>query len=428
MKRTLLICHHYPQPVNVGTNMRTMNFVRYFRDFGPIDIVYSNLLPGGAADDSSFSGQHFLRREKHTGLGSRVRRWASIGNRPLPVARYERESERFLLSLIETNDYDYILVRYAINAWNLFKLSSEYRARTIIDFDDIVSDSLYRSQISSASGRLRRWRFRLNRKFLVDFEKKCLDFGASLFCSETDMTRVAGGKGRRNSFIVPNIYRNEDFEDYDFGDGYGNGHVLLFVGSLNYEPNVSGLRWFIESVFPFFRKEFPGAQMIVAGRSPSRELRHLCSNTPGVELKADVPDMREVYRHCSAVIVPLLAGGGTRIKILEAALACRPLLSTPVGAEGLLFQDKSEVLLFQDAEEFSAAYAKLLDSEQYRSIAGKAKDITVREYLYPNFGQAMNRVISHLEAASFGLQDARYTDDRGPQAAARLRNGTVSRR
>jgi polysaccharide biosynthesis protein PslH len=397
MKKILLICQHYPLPEVVGTNIRTMNFVRFFQEYGTIDVAYSHILSGGKGQaDSLFSREIFLERATEKSFPERLLRWSRIRERPLFVPTYDDDAKRRLFSLIESNDYDYILVRYAINAWDLFKLPLKYRMRTVIDYDDIMSGSLYESAVASADGYFRKCRLRLNRRFLMKYEKKCLDFGASLFCSDEDMAGVIGNNGKGNAFVVPNVYNNKSFEDHDFGDGFLNENVLLFVGALMYKPNVDGLKWFIKSIYSEFKRKVPDAKLMIVGRSPGREVRELCENSDGVELHGDVQDVREYYKKCRVVVVPVLNGGGTRIKILEAALANRPVLSTPLGASGLHFTDGDNIVLFENADKFFSDYVKLQNKNLYHALISSAGKTVLNNYSAVTFNDRMKTVIECL--------------------------------
>lgn len=401
MKKTLLICGRYPLPEDHGSPMRTMNFARFFMNHGSVDIAYSKVSPGARRDDALFSNGILLKKEEFgKNYKNRVLRLVRLRKIPLPVFEFCRDSERLLLSLIETNDYDYILARYLHNTGILFKLPRKFKLRTIIDFDDVLSESLYDAMFDSVHGIHRKVIVNLNRRFLINYERNCLNLGACLFSSDKDRTRVINNGQRANAFVVPNIYANKSFEDYDFGDGYKNRNILLFVGALRYGPNIRGLKWFIKSIFPGFKKRYPDAKLTVVGRSPDTEVRKICAGEEQIELCADVPDIKEYYRRCKTVIVPLLDGGGTRIKILEAGLAERPVLSTPLGAEGLELVAGRDNLLFNNSREFSDQYEKLFDRDRYHALVQSAKKLVLSKYSVREFNTAMEKVLNSLEAGT----------------------------
>ena len=397
MKKTLIICNHYPLPENVGANIRTMNFVRFFLNHGTVDIAYSYMLPGSKTGNPVFRNEYLLNRESCRTFAERLKRWAVIGSRPLPIPRNDDASERLIMSVMESNNYDYILVRYVLNTWTLFKLSEEDRMKTIVDFDDILSGSLYESNVNSTRGLLRKIRLRMNRPLLVNYEKKCLNFGASLFCSEKDSALFVNGSRTGNASVVPNIYHNDSFDGYDFGDGFLGVHRLLFVGGLMYRPNVEGLRWFVETVFPRFKRKYPEAKLLLVGHSPAPEIKKMSKSADGIELHPDVPDIREYYKQSSALVVPLLSGGGTRIKILEAALAGRPVLSTPIGAEGLDMVPDRDLLLFENGDGFLSQYGKLLERDAYDSLVDNSRKVASTKYSPQRFYGDMEKVLSRID-------------------------------
>jgi glycosyltransferase involved in cell wall biosynthesis len=251
--------------------------------------------------------------------------------------------------------------------------------------------------MTSTPGLLRKMRLRMNRPFLIKYENKCLGFGVSLFCSEKDRALFVNGAREGNATVIPNIYCNKSFDNYDFGDGSTNVHTLLFVGGLMYRPNVEGLTWFVETVFPGFKEKYPEAKLLLVGHSPASEIKKLSERTRGVELYTNVPDIREYYRRSRVLVVPLLSGGGTRIKILEAALAGRPVLSTPVGAEGLDMVSGKDLLFFENKDGFLSQYDRLLTEGVYNSLVHNARKIALTQYSPQRFDSDMEKVLSWIE-------------------------------
>ena len=398
MKKTLLISNEHPLPEDHGSSIRTMNFVRFFKKYGIVDLAYSYKSNSNQVKNHTFSNEFFL--EDKGASESFKRRFISglIKGIPMPVRDFGKASRRFLLDTINEKDYDYIIVRYVINASLIFNVATKYKMRTIIDFDDILTDSLYESRFGPVKGWFKKSLHRLNKKSLRNYEKKCLVFGISLFCSEKDRATMVKEHESSKTFVVPNIYDNRSFERYDFGNGFKNKNVLLFVGTLSYKPNIDGLKWFLESVFPDFKKKFVDARLIVVGRCPNEDIKALCNNREDIEMHSDVPDVKKYYIQCRALIVPILSASGTRIKILEAALTNTPVLSTPKGAEGLDLADETELLLFDNAEEFSTKYNMLNNEENYHSLINNAKEAVSNKYSLKKFNNEMEEVLSRLES------------------------------
>jgi glycosyltransferase involved in cell wall biosynthesis len=114
---------------------------------------------------------------------------------------------------------------------------------------------------------------------------------------------------------------------------------------------------------------------------------------PNIELHPDVPDVVPFYKRCGIVVVPILAGGGTRIKILEAGMAGRPVMATPMGANGLDVIDGKDLFLFTDKRTFMDSYDKLKDKEVYDSIVCNMKFLVKDRYSPDSFNSRMTEAI-----------------------------------
>jgi polysaccharide biosynthesis protein PslH len=396
MKRSIIICHYYPFPETSGISIRTMNFVRFFKNMGSVDIAYT-YKPKLCFLDDTFNNRYIFKNTEYpTDYMARTK--ALLKGRPYPVRAYKDQDKRFFSNIVKENNYDYILVRYITNAYNLFGLSDIYKKRVIIDFDDVITDSYYESLFYDSEILYKKMLRVLNKMILLGYQKKCAKLNISLFCNEEDRKKL--DKKNINAFVVPNIYANKDFEKYEFGNGANNEKILLFVGSLSYGPNIKGLTWFIESIFPKFKDAHSDAKLVVVGNlseASNNEIEKLCKSAKDIELYTNVLDISEFYRKSMVVIVPILTGGGTRIKILEAALSCRPILTTIKGAEGFDLKDGKELLFFDDAEGFLRKFNSVCKPDIYNELCKNAKDIVLSKYSIKNFEIAMKRAIKKID-------------------------------
>lgn len=149
----------------------------------------------------------------------------------------------------------------------------------------------------------------------------------TLVCSDTDSRRILTSRKSivRNGIIPP---------DPEQMVSAPHPHVLVFVGTFGYPPNVQGLEWFVRHVWPELRRQQPESQLHVIGSGPREAVTALAS-VPGVTLVGKVRHTEPHVTRGVVSIVPLLVGMGTRIKILESLACGRPVVSTRVGAEGI---------------------------------------------------------------------------------------------
>lgn len=203
--------------------------------------------------------------------------------------------------------------------------------------------------------------------------------------SERDV-RALTPAGARPPLVVPN---GVDLLRYAFRAEPPPEERILFVGDLSWPPNAEGIRWFCEEVWPIAARLSPSARVEILGRGASAGLSTLVRNPPDrVSFLGEGDDTRPLWRRAAVAVVPLLAGGGTRLKILEAAACGVPVVSTPVGAEGLDFLDGSEIALAAGAEEFAAAVAGLLaDPAARRAQASAARRRVESRYDWREIGR-----------------------------------------
>lgn len=126
---------------------------------------------------------------------------------------------------------------------------------------------------------------------------------------------------------------------------------LAFIGSLDWMPNVEGLKWFLDEVWkPLLSPAFPGLTFHIAGRNTPGWLKRL--RLPGVKVHGEVPDAAAFINQHPVMVAPLLSGGGMRAKILEAMALGRVVLSTPMGLEGIHARHREEALFAETPEDF----------------------------------------------------------------------------
>lgn len=155
---------------------------------------------------------------------------------------------------------------------------------------------------------------------------------------------------------------------------------LLFIGSLCYPPNVDGAQFFVRQVFPLIQKGESEVELNLVGRSPVPRVRALADGR-AVKLFSDVPEVRPYYERSAISVVPLRAGGGTRLKILESMALGIPVVSTSIGCEGLDVTHGEDILIADSPEEFANSVCGLLRDAGLRGrIAQNGRKLVENKY------------------------------------------------
>jgi polysaccharide biosynthesis protein PslH len=137
--------------------------------------------------------------------------------------------------------------------------------------------------------------------------------------------------------------------------------TIGFLGSMDWMPNIEGIHWFLREVLPLVRQTLPTVRLKIIGRNPPASIRDLSLSDPAIEVTGTVPHVQPHVHGCTLIAVPLLAGGGTRIKIYEAMAMGVPVVSTTIGAEGLPLLDGQDIQLADTAANFAAKLLSLIN-------------------------------------------------------------------
>lgn len=158
------------------------------------------------------------------------------------------------------------------------------------------------------------------------------------------------------------------------------GASVVMTGSFDYRPNIEGARRLVRSIWPLVRREAPEATLRLVGLEGERTLADL-AGAPGVAVVGTVEDVRAELAGARVAVAPLDVGGGTRIKILEAFALARPVVATPLAAEGLAVRNEEHLLIRESDPAFAAAVVRLLRDDALAETIGRQARLLV-EALY----------------------------------------------
>jgi glycosyltransferase involved in cell wall biosynthesis len=175
------------------------------------------------------------------------------------------------------------------------------------------------------------------------------------------------------------------------------GPRILHLGTMFWPPNIEGVLWFANQVLPYVLQEIPGAKFIIAGKNPPLQIQALTDSSfpfsSNIDVTGFVPDPTRLLASSRVFVVPLLAGGGMRVKILDAWLWGIPVVSTTIGAEGILKKPEEDILIADEPQEFASKVVRVLkDPEMAYKLREKGRASVEMHYDWQKVYQRLDVV------------------------------------
>lgn len=295
------------------------------------------------------------------------------------------EFTRALGNLAASQQFDVLFCDFLQTATPALELPMRPR----VVFEHNVEYMLRKRQWEAETAPLKKWVFAAEWERTQRIEARvCCSFDHIIAVSDEDRLAFEKDFGARNVSTIPTGVDGEYFRPQTTPQRPGR---LVFVGSMDWYPNEDGVLWFLREVFHHIQKEIPHASLTIVGRNPSATLSAATSEFSAVTLTGRVADVRPYLAESEVVIVPLRIGGGTRIKIPEAMAMSKAVVSTSLGAEGLPFKNRREILLEDEPEKFAVSVIDLLKNSEFRIATGNA----AREKVVRDHG--WGSVVDHVE-------------------------------
>ena len=163
---------------------------------------------------------------------------------------------------------------------------------------------------------------------------------------------------------------------------------------MDWKPNIEGINWFIEEVWPSLVEEYNDIEFHLAGRNMPSEYE--TSERKNLYIRGEVNDAISFLDDLDIVVVPLFSGSGIRIKILESLALGKPVLSTLKGFEGIDVKHGKDAFLFESKEELIRAVKEILNDLDMTQIAKNARDLVVNNFGYKQINANILACLSNL--------------------------------
>ena len=229
---------------------------------------------------------------------------------------------------------------------------------------------------------------------LFELEWRKLRAREADLCQSADLTiAVSEDDRRRLEQIAPGIRAASiptgvDTDYFRSDPSIERNPHLVFSGSMDWHPNEDAVIYFMDAILPRIRAEVPDTTFTIVGRNATARVREHAERTGGVTVTGTVDDVRPFIAEGSVYVVPLRAGGGTRLKIFEALAMARPVVSTTVGAEGLGIGPGRHYVAADDPEAFAGAVVTLLrDPARRRQLGQAGRQLVETCYSWPTIAR-----------------------------------------
>jgi len=384
--RALFVAPECPYPVQGGGPLRSASLLEYLAArFSVHAIVFhqpgdpdpTHAIPPGRFE--KIDVLELPRHSKHP-LARALRNCRRlVRNIPPLMDRFGGFTEP-IAALVAGNQYDIAVIEHFWCAPYADLLRSCSR-RMILNLHNIESE--WHRSLAASAGPAQAWALQRFAAASAALEFKWLPkFDSLLVTCEQDAELARAMHSGASTLVYPNALpeipappRQERPE-------------VAFSGNLEYAPNVAAVRFFREKIWPALRSR-PGLTWKIIGKNPEA-IRSIVGGDPRIEITGKVDDALKALASAQVAVVPLLAGSGTRIKILEAWAAGTPVVSTKIGAQGLGCRDQEHLLLADTPEQFTGAVSRLLDSSAERTQIGAAgRRLYEERYTWPKAWMAL---------------------------------------
>jgi glycosyltransferase involved in cell wall biosynthesis len=374
-----------PWPLDTGGHLRTFHLLRALAKRFEVHL----LAPSGTSDASAFGA---LRNAGIQAQGTNVKsrpplrdafKVVSSRFRGRPYVMYARHDYAAMRDDVQRFcDREHPSVLYLDHLDSLIYAECCAGALKVLDLHNIYS--LIADRAAESRAGLARWYLRGEAALLRAAEREASTRPDILFAVSDQERDYYQARGHRPVHLIPN---GVDCEAYGaLPEGRTGEPLILYLGSMSWPPNAEAALFLANDVLPVVRRRVPEARLRIVGRNPSAEVVRSAA-ADGVEVTGGVESVIPHLRDAALLAVPLEAGGGTRLKILEALASGLPVVSTPIGAEGLDLTD-GEHLLVATRDQFAESIVRLLNDRSFGTRLARNGRAAVRQrYDWTTIGQ-----------------------------------------
>jgi len=306
-------------------------------------------------------------------------------------------SEKFnneLISILNNHNFELVVFEGLPLSLYIETIRQSFKGKLIMRAHN-VEYKIWEGLAANTGNPLRKYYYSLLASRIKKFESSQLQkYDALVPITEEDSIsfRKMGFKGPL--FTFPFGLDPKEYLSITFQDEIEN---IMFLGALDWAPNIHGLKWFVKNAWPTIRESYPNLNLHIAGRNPSKRVQEILS-VPGVEFHGEVENAMEYLKLGQIMIVPLFSGSGMRVKILEAMATGKVVLATSLAISGIPAINKKHLFIEDTANGFIQQLGTLISKpsitegiiESARSFVSENYDIFVLSKKLSNFLNSLN--------------------------------------
>jgi polysaccharide biosynthesis protein PslH len=376
----LVLAPETPYPMRGGGAIRTASLLHYLAQRNDVDLIVfrqpgaphpSVAMPKGLVQRLSVID---LPPNRRSIAARALRNSARLARRVPPLVDRFTGFEQEIARAIEGRRYEIGLIEHSWCAAHRDVIAPAC-ASTVLDLHNI--ESVLHARCAASEGRATAFAHRVFEQASRKFERLWLPrFSQVLTASKSDAAAAREIAPAATVRVYPNAIPGHPL----FAET--RRHAIVFSGNMEYHPNRSAIRFFHRDIWPELRERHPGLIWRLVGKN-EQAARALAHNDERIEITGEVEDAVAELARAEVAVVPLLAGSGTRLKILEAWCAGTPIVSTSIGAEGLPARDQEHLIIADDACSFARAVTGLLACKDLRErVAVSGRLLLEKEFIW----------------------------------------------
>ncbi|RLC81797.1 MAG: glycosyl transferase family 1 [Chloroflexi bacterium] len=395
----LMLTQVLPYPPDSGPKIKTYNVIKYLSQRHRVTLasfVRGDQLEHARRLEHYCQAVHTVQMERNVARDGLAMVRSLLTGQPWMMVRDDRQAMRALVDRLAAEQHFDVahadqlnMGQYAERVPGAFKVMDAHNALWL----------LYQRLWATMSPGPRKWLLGRDWRLLKSYEGRLArEFDALLAVSPEDKAALQEAAGQPvDATVIPIAIDTDEIQVVEREAEPGH---ILHIGTMYWPPNIDAVNWFVREIYPLIRQQRPDVQFDVVGSRPPADLLALNDTGQGINVTGYVEDPTPYQQRAAVMIVPLLAGGGMRVKILQSLAEGIPIVSTTLGCEGIGVTDGEDILIADEPGDFAAAVLRVLnDRALAQRLSHNGRRLAETRYDYRRACVALDEVYDRAAPA-----------------------------